>query len=235
MSLVTSASIWNNDDDNTIINQKKRTSTMRRSTSKPISINNHALALASNEFVSQSENYQNLEPTSFEDNQTAVASRNTRVNDILNKITSVNNDDDNSKMGSFKPLPNPNIHVKKDMTDDTDPKQYVAPKISYLNAITNQKGANYTANDADIGKLSNYKTSYETPAYKPYYAKMGIGANALGDDKLIEKINYMIHLMEEQQLEKTSNITEEFILYTFLGVFIIFVVDSFARSGKYIR
>ena len=45
----------------------------------------------------------------------------------------------------------------------------------------------------------------------------------------------MIHLLEEQRTEKTSNITEEFILYTFLGVFIIFVVDSFARSGKYIR
>ena len=41
--------------------------------------------------------------------------------------------------------------------------------------------------------------------------------------------------VEEQQNEKTNNITEEFILYTFLGVFIIFVVDSFARSGKYTR
>jgi hypothetical protein len=56
-----------------------------------------------------------------------------------------------------------------------------------------------------------------------------------GDNKLMEKINYMIHLLEEQQNEKTNNITEEFILYTFLGVFIIFVVDSFARSGKYTR
>jgi hypothetical protein len=41
--------------------------------------------------------------------------------------------------------------------------------------------------------------------------------------------------LEEQQNEKTNNITEEFILYTFLGVFIIFVVDSFSRSGKYTR
>ena len=55
------------------------------------------------------------------------------------------------------------------------------------------------------------------------------------DNKLLEKINYMIYMLEQQQNEKTSNITEEFILYTFLGVFIIFIVDSFARSGKYIR
>ena len=45
----------------------------------------------------------------------------------------------------------------------------------------------------------------------------------------------MIHLLEEQQHEKTENITEEFLLYTFLGVFVIFVVDSFARAGKYTR
>jgi hypothetical protein len=63
---------------------------------------------------------------------------------------------------------------------------------------------------------------------------MGL-SGSFGDDKLMEKINYMIHLLEEQQNEKTNNITEEFILYTFLGVFIIFVVDSFSRSGKYTR
>jgi hypothetical protein len=54
-------------------------------------------------------------------------------------------------------------------------------------------------------------------------------------DKVMEKINYMIHLLEEQQHEPTKHITEEFILYTFLGVFVIYVVDSFARAGKYIR
>jgi high-affinity K+ transport system ATPase subunit B len=65
---------------------------------------------------------------------------------------------------------------------------------------------------------------------------MGLGSAASPlDNKLMEKINYMIHMLEEQQNEKTSNVTEEIILYTFLGVFIIFVVDSFARAGKYIR
>ena len=55
------------------------------------------------------------------------------------------------------------------------------------------------------------------------------------DTDLIEKINYMIHLLEEQKHEQTHHVTEEFLLYTFLGVFIIFVVDSFARVGKYVR
>ena len=65
---------------------------------------------------------------------------------------------------------------------------------------------------------------------------MGIGATGnYGDDKLIEKINYMIHLLEENQVEKTANITEEFLLYLFLGIFVIFTVDSFTRAGKYVR
>lgn len=59
--------------------------------------------------------------------------------------------------------------------------------------------------------------------------------NTSGNRELLEKLNYMIHLLEEQQNEKTGHVTEEVILYSFLGVFIIFVVDSFARAGKYIR
>jgi hypothetical protein len=45
----------------------------------------------------------------------------------------------------------------------------------------------------------------------------------------------MINLLEEKQDEKTNNVTEEIILYSFLGIFIIFIVDSFARVGKYVR
>ena len=52
---------------------------------------------------------------------------------------------------------------------------------------------------------------------------------------LIDKLNYMISLLEEQQDQKTGNVTEEVVLYSFLGVFVIFVVDSFTKAGKYVR
>jgi hypothetical protein len=52
---------------------------------------------------------------------------------------------------------------------------------------------------------------------------------------LLEKINYMIYLLEQQKKEKSKHTTEEFVLYSFLGVFVIYVADSFARSGRYIR
>jgi len=45
----------------------------------------------------------------------------------------------------------------------------------------------------------------------------------------------MIYLLEQQKEQKTDSATEEIILYSFLGIFIIFVLDSFARAGKYTR
>jgi len=63
----------------------------------------------------------------------------------------------------------------------------------------------------------------------------GYGNSQSSQDVLLQKLNYMINLLEEQQDEKTNNVTEEVVLYSFLGIFIIFVIDSFARVGKYVR
>ena len=80
----------------------------------------------------------------------------------------------------------------------------------------------------------NYQNYFNT--YVPYYNKATNNANLHGSkDELMRKLNYMIHLLEENKDEKTQNVTEELVLYMFLGVFTIFVVDSFARAGKYTR
>jgi len=55
------------------------------------------------------------------------------------------------------------------------------------------------------------------------------------NNELMQKLNNILHLLEEQKDNKTSNVTEELILYLFLGVFIIYTVDSFAKVGKYTR
>jgi len=54
-------------------------------------------------------------------------------------------------------------------------------------------------------------------------------------DVLLQKLNYMISLLEDQQDEKTNNVTEEVILYSFLGIFMIFLADTFVKAGKYTR
>jgi len=83
---------------------------------------------------------------------------------------------------------------------------------------------------------SNFK---KTDHNKQYYSSdTNISTPPTANDAnhvLIEKLNYMINLLEEQQDQKTNSVTEEVVLYSFLGVFIIFVVDSFARVGKYVR
>jgi hypothetical protein len=92
----------------------------------------------------------------------------------------------------------------------------------YNNANTH--GVTYTGQNNYVGPYSQKI---------PYYEEMS--KNNMNKDPLLEKLNYMIHLLEEQQDEKTGHVIEELILYSFLGVFIIFIVDSFARAGKYTR
>lgn len=59
------------------------------------------------------------------------------------------------------------------------------------------------------------------------------GGNMSGTNAaLIEKLNYIIHMLEEKKEEKTGHVIEELVLYCFLGVFIIFVVDTFTRAAS---
>ena len=61
----------------------------------------------------------------------------------------------------------------------------------------------------------------------------GGGGNMSGTNAaLIEKLNYIIHMLEEKKEEKTGHVIEELVLYCFLGVFIIFVVDTFTRAAN---
>ena len=85
---------------------------------------------------------------------------------------------------------------------------------------------------------NQYVPSYTgTPQNIPYYSQL-LDTNNLQNtapDELMKKLNYVVHLLEEQHDEKTGSVTEELVLYMFLGVFVIFIVDSFSRSGKYKR
>jgi hypothetical protein len=85
---------------------------------------------------------------------------------------------------------------------------------------------------------SSQSSSQSLPQYKQSQSHYNTNTNINTSDTnqvLIDKLNYMINLLEEQQDERTNNVTEEVILYSFLGVFIIFVVDGFARVTRYTR
>jgi len=242
MSLLLSASPYKSDEN---IN-KKRTSTMRKFIkAKPSTITNNQDEMneynnGSNTEESVSEGYENVSKNSIDNLQTINDNRNIRINDILNKMTSSENDD--NKMGDFKPIEHPSLNVKKDLTEtDSSTNEYVPSVPSYVNASNTMKSGKFSYAGVPTtapNMYSNYNQSYETPAtlkMPSYMTKASASPNLFNDHKLMERINYMIHLLEEQRNEKTSNITEEFILYTFLGIFVIYIVDSFARAGKYIR
>jgi len=112
---------------------------------------------------------------------------------------------------------------------------------------------NYEGSDnLDLNDYTNYgdnKTNEEyykrvIPGYtqqknivnKPYYnATASVIQETPSQDVLLQKLNYMITLLEDQQDERTNNVTEEVVLYSFLGIFIIFIADTFVRAGKYVR
>lgn len=79
------------------------------------------------------------------------------------------------------------------------------------------------------------KSEHNKNYYSSESSNFAPSASNDSNQVLIEKLNYMINLLEEQQEQKTGSVTEEVVLYSFLGVFIIFVVDSFTKVGKYTR
>ena len=55
------------------------------------------------------------------------------------------------------------------------------------------------------------------------------------DSDLANKIDKLMEMLEEQSEIRTSKKNEEIVLYCFLGIFTIYVLDSFATIGKYSR
>jgi hypothetical protein len=195
---------------------------------------------------------------SLSEDQRRNHERSERVNAMLNQMNHVNADNVGNRLADFVPLGPPAVQQKKPLYAASPGANPVQPTMSndLYPVVAGQRSAASggapgapsrpvqpvgrvtVPDDSNSGNFSNYRYAYNPPkpianTPAPYYAKMGIGKG--GDDKLMEKINYMIHLLEEQQLEKTNNVMEEFLLYTFLGVFMIYIVDGFSRAGKYIR
>jgi hypothetical protein len=87
-------------------------------------------------------------------------------------------------------------------------------------------------------KTSTYATQYYEQ-FVPYAETLanqlaGTNNNTLSgtNTALIEKLNYIIHMLEEKKDEKTGHVIEELVLYCFLGIFIIFVVDTFTHAAS---
>ena len=184
-----------------------------------------------------------------------------KVNNVLQQIHENSSSDDDSGLADFNPPPKPEsigAQRKKleqqlgNMSSNGENNIRVlgkSPEASYEDRTNDNLDLNnFDSNYGDDNKAEEYYRkmlpNYNNPNNRQYYNSKSqpntppVTANIDGNfsnELLLQKINYMINLLEEQQDEKTNNVTEEVVLYSFLGIFIIFVVDSFARVGKYVR
>jgi len=200
----------------------------------------------------QSYNNAHQAPPSMQNIQTAQEERKRRVSELLDNINAINAENSGQHLANFQPLSHPAIQKRTDDPSVTAERLGDEPVSNGYNPLQipppivpqRPSGAMLAINSKDLGVSNNPYTTNPYSNYNFSYSNKPLFNSAKSassesvsrvDERLMEKINYMIHLLEEQQNEKTSNITEEFILYIFLGVFIIFIVDSFSRSGKYRR
>ena len=123
------------------------------------------------------------------------------------------------------------------LEDNTALKEIVGVLKRFRENINSEEEEDNNVQPEAYDNLTNNAVTNEYyKQFIPYFTQANNSPNLHGSkDVLLEKLNYMIHMLEEQKDIKNGNTTEELILYLFLGVFVIFVVDSFARAGKYTR
>lgn len=159
-----------------------------------------------------SDNFKPLNPYDFPNKPISVGGERTKKQEGMTSMDNDNlvpqpTDDENLKMQELQSA----------FMNDSQVRDYyrkLVPNYNHSNFNKSEHNKNYYSSASNTSTSNNSSDSNQV---------------------LIEKLNYMIHLLEEQQDQKTESVTEEVVLYSFLGVFIIFVVDSFARVGKYVR
>lgn len=156
-------------------------------------------------------------------------------------------------------MKNPMIE-KENFTINTSTNNNFNEQNKIYDTISNSNTYSYTPKLQDL-ELGNYKTKmplshelylknnikqYPNATSNTYYpgTQSQFEYNKLSQDYLdasndnnllLKKINYLIHLYEEEKDEKTNSKNEDILLYFFLGVSVIYIVDSFTRAGKYTR
>ena len=190
-------------------------------------------------FISNDET-ENIEQPAKKRNCTLRKKRNkkSKIDNLLNSLSAAPKEeflggidsprDEERDCGDFKPI-----------SDESSNGSYFADAVT-VKPISYESSNGSSFADAvtveNFAQLGDVTSSDYLKQYVPNYSQMrGTEDVNTNKDSLMTKLNYMIHLLEEQQDEKTENVTEELVLYLFLGVFVIFIVDSFARAGKYTR
>jgi len=170
---------------------------------------------------------------------------NPKVDAMMKQIYNEDEEDnsDSGAMSDFQPLGAPEsasmIHSDRGMNQeqrehydyDAVMKQELTGNENNLGSYGDDSNENNMFHATQQGVMYNGGQN----SYSGQNSYGGQNSHGMDQDELMRKMNYIIYMLEAQKNEKTDNIMEELVLYTFLGVFVIFVVDSFAKVGKYVR
>ena len=248
--LLSSASPWASSDT---AQTKKRTPSLSMTRNKTIKNNTSRITSANGLMDDVGSDYTTndtaLSYESIEDLQEKTQLRNSKVQDILQNMNTVDSgsgsgsgsgsdssvEDAGQGLANFSPLP---LFSSPKPEPPSNPSMGPTPSYHSLDSGSKNDGGplgnSYYHAYSDKSKMGNIPY-YSMDRMQHTAQNSNLNSVNTHQDKIIEKLNKMIYLLEEQQNEPTKHITEEFILYTFLGVFIIFIVDSFSKTGKYTR
>lgn len=159
---------------------------------------------------------------------------------LINNTNGYTDSSDHDGLADFNPPPHAVVSLKTVLPNTYPPPSQKQIDVGYeiptvMTASSTSNGATVPFENSDITDNHGVwnKNDYKNV---PYFTQPnGYVSQDGSTDIMINKLNLLIKLLEEQRNEKTVYVNEEIILYAFLGIFIIFIVDSFARSGKYTR
>lgn len=162
--------------------------------------------------------------------ETNEPSKTVLTNKILNKLKPSKISKTDNDVGNYKPRPKitafneDDDEIKKKGSHDT-----LNPLMQNVEGLTN---------------FNEQPQSVDTPQellydFNRHYNNTNGNTNApiqySLDNTTQEKINYIIHMLEQNRQLRTENITEEMIMYFFLGFFVLYISDNFVKMGKYTR
>jgi len=221
MSLAFNAAIFDNENDNSIIQKKKTAAAHRRTQKRYPEVNNDKVNTVLQSIHNASEDggndlgdyYENPPPKA-----SSVGAMRAEGKEGMQNNSEV--------LKSLGLQPQPNQKSDFELYDFQQNYGTEESNVDYYKKfIPNFSGE----------QLQQHQQQQQNQRYRQPQASPPMPSYSSSNDLLMQKLNYVIHLLEEKQDERTNHVTEEVVLYSFLGVFIIFIVDGFTRVGKYTR
>jgi hypothetical protein len=147
-------------------------------------------------------------------------------NDLENKIKSEKAKIDKNALmtiqqGSLEESPTTITDIHKNLKDESDAElsNFYKSEINPKNTTAIKVPPQYKTNDYMI---LNENVNIVEPRRQT-------------NQELLDKMNKILEMFEDQKEIKTGQKNEEIILYCFLGIFVVYIMDSFVNIGRYSR